>query len=44
MVNTSLDEPQAGEFDPMGWNWIHVTVVNADGTSGGDAWHRLRVD
>jgi len=38
------DKPTPGNFDPLAWNWIHATVVNADGTASGGEWFRLRID
>jgi len=33
-----------GLFDPIGWNWHWVRVVNADGTAGDGGWQRLTMD
>jgi len=44
MVDPKLDQPAAGQFDPLAWNFLYVAVVNADGTVGDGGWQRLRIE
>lgn len=44
MVMPELDEPPAGSFAPMQWNWLGVRVRNADGTAGDGGRQRLRIE
>lgn len=44
MDDVALDKRQLGQFDPLGWNFIYVFVVNADGQVGDGGWQRLTVE
>jgi YVTN family beta-propeller protein len=38
------EPPPPGFFDPVGWNWHYLRVVNADGTAGAGGWVRVTLD
>ncbi|MFQ5748374.1 MAG: hypothetical protein ACE5H3_02825 [Planctomycetota bacterium] len=37
------EPPPAGMFDPLAWNFHHVSVVNEDGTQVDAGWQRLKL-